>query len=241
VRNEFGTISLKEKRKLKTKKSKTTPIAIFWDYENIPFRHLDWRTFVQALQTYITTHNVVVAKCFYRDLIVSDDDRENLQLIQHMKLKRVTGSEHNAVDNVLIQSCTATIRSKKDIREIIIISGDGDFLPLVRDLHNQNIKVSVVCPLAKGNLRLINAVELFPYETLIARPDSWWKYPQKKKKLPKKVQDYDPYAAEEKTDRFVYDDGDGEYQGYDYSAPAFEDDESDEEEIVHQAEEEFWY
>ncbi len=242
------------------KMTKTPSSAIFWDYENIPFRHVDWRKFVEALNHFIKNHDLLVVKCFYRDLIVSDDDKDIFQMIHHLKLKRVMGTEHNAVDKILIQSCKETIRSKPEIRHVIIISGDGDFLPLVKHLHQQQIKVSVICLIAKGNLRLINSVKLFPYEVLVAHPDSWWKHPQKKKTPQKRMKkrkkrvkssksdtqelekdDVDPYGEEEISEQYVYDDGDWQFQKYDYAQPAFDDDEPESDEIVYPAEETYWY
>jgi NYN domain-containing protein len=223
------------------------PTAIFWDYENIPFRHNDWRGFVAALNSFIKSNKICFAKCFYRENNVSEDDRILLQLVQRMKLKRVEGTEHNAVDKVIIQSCQNLISRNSEIKQVLIISGDGDYLPLVTNLKSKQINVSVICIRSHGNRRLIKNVVLYPYEVLLNLPDEWWLYPskkykkeknKKKKHHPKKKsvikpisdEDYDPYAHEDlPIGWYVYDDGAGEFQRYDLNpnTPAFVDDEED--------------
>ena len=53
------------------------------------------------------------------------------------------------MDNSLIQSCLAIIKQYPEIKHLLLISGDADFLPLVKKLIKQGIRVSVLCQ--KGN------------------------------------------------------------------------------------------
>lgn len=158
----------------------TEKVALFWDYENVPFQHRDWRLFVTALQQFIAHNTVILAKCYYRRQNMSEDDKENIQLIQHMKLKRVQGTAPNTVDNLLITSCNDTIHSHAEIEHVIIISGDGDFIPLLRDLQRHHIQTSVICHLQNGSVDLMNSHQFFPYHTLIENPETWWQHPESK-------------------------------------------------------------
>jgi hypothetical protein len=117
-----------------------------------------------------------------------------------------------------------------------------------------------------GNLHLRQSVTAFTYETLIARPLTWWQEsqilhiptrPETKTKIRpklKKYDDEDPYADEDDEDQWeIIDDGDLDVAGYDLDEPIpFDDDEEKEEDEMvyddyeqdnshYHEDDDFWY
>jgi uncharacterized LabA/DUF88 family protein len=76
----------------------------------------------------------------------------------------VLSSKHkrNNVDKKLIAYCRAQILSNPDITTVILLSGDGDFKGLVRDLKAAGKKVIVIAEcLKKTSRKLVNLANEF--------------------------------------------------------------------------------
>lgn len=71
----------------------------------------------------------------------------------------VPSLEENAVDNLLIKHCKQDTSSNPKIKLVILITGDGDFIPLVKYLQELGIKVMLIYRCANASQKLIEAVD----------------------------------------------------------------------------------
>ncbi|MHA2108258.1 MAG: NYN domain-containing protein [Candidatus Hodarchaeales archaeon] len=79
----------------------------------------------------------------------------------------------NAVDFSLIQSCIDVMKTLPETTQIVLISGDGDFLPLISQLPNHSIVV--ICQRQNLNKKLIQTVNrAYSVEALITKTRKWF-------------------------------------------------------------------
>lgn len=71
----------------------------------------------------------------------------------------VPSREKNAVDNLIIKHCKEDILSNREIRLVILITGDKDYLPLVKDLQELGIKVMLLFHVATQSKKLMAGVD----------------------------------------------------------------------------------
>lgn len=193
--------------------------AIFWDYENVPFMNDYYHEMYNGLKAFIKNHQVQYAKVYYRKNSIGEQDLKIIKLLKPFQTKLVKDNKKNAVDRILIQSCESMIKSHPNITNVLLITGDMDFYNLIRFLQVCNIKVGIL-----GRNKKDNRLYDFPMhfraviDDLVSNPQSWWKNI-------KLDLDKDPYGET------IFDDGDGEFQAYDYDESPFNDDESDDEMI----------
>ncbi|MFM6400717.1 NYN domain-containing protein, partial [Planktothrix sp.] len=72
----------------------------------------------------------------------------------------VPSIEKNAVDNLIIKHCKKHIISDRRIRNVILITGDKDYLTLVEDLKKLGIKVILIygSNISQGLKKAVNEV-----------------------------------------------------------------------------------
>ncbi len=150
--------------------------AIFWDYENTPLSRENYYETYLALKAFQQHHSVAYAKVFYRQSSISAEDVKIIRLLPFMKHEIVVGTEKNAVDNVLIQSCRNLLQKRIEITHLILISGDGDFETLLTQSRKQDKKMWVICQAKTKNRAFVQqANRCFYLQDLTAAPQSWWK------------------------------------------------------------------
>ena len=132
--------------------------ALFWDYENTPLSREDYYETYLALKAFEMHHHVVYGKVYFRQASISAEDVKILQLLPFLQQKIVSTNEKNAVDKILIQSCLSVIQSNLEISHILMLSGDGDFKPLLDQCKRLNKKFWVICQELTKNRAFVQQV-----------------------------------------------------------------------------------
>jgi hypothetical protein len=150
-------------------------IAVFWDYENVPFQHANREALFVALQSFMTSMPIQFGKVYNHNKY-APDVYARLQKIPNLKIKQVNSSEPNAVDENLIQSCQSVIAKYPEITHVVLISGDHDYHVLVSDLKARNIKIILVS-YANCSKELRKKVH-FPISInkILHAPTQWWSH-----------------------------------------------------------------
>ncbi len=86
------------------------------------------------------------------DLLAKNLKQVNFKMMHAPSVK-------NAVDDLIIEDCKKDILSDRRIREVFLMTGDKDFLPLVKDSHRFGVKVNLIYRSANASQKLINAVD----------------------------------------------------------------------------------
>lgn len=196
-------------------KEKDIKFGIFWDYENVPLRKDDYYEIFLGLKIFIELHEIRYAKVYYRESTITQEDIDIIRELKVFQFKRIKHNHKNAVDNSLIQSCSSIVKQYPEINQILLISGDADFLPLLRKMLKQGIKVIILCQKGNKNRKYLEkASQVILLSDLIHLPQSWWEIIQDVRK--------DPYASEELPEGvYIYEDGSGELEKYDFAPEPF--------------------
>jgi uncharacterized LabA/DUF88 family protein len=152
-------------------------VAIFWDYENMPFPRQNPEKFLLALQNFIAAHNVKCAKVYLRKETISPTMLNMLHQIKSLKLKWITNARKNAVDNSLIISVRDVLNKNPKIQRILFLSGDGDFYRLFRELHSNKIKLSIVARHGNFHKKILSfRYRIYSIRHLLTFPENWWSH-----------------------------------------------------------------
>ncbi|QEE15006.1 NYN domain-containing protein [Promethearchaeum syntrophicum] len=154
----------------------TESVGIFWDYENVPLRHQDYKSFLTGLTNYINANNVEYFKVYYQAKSpISDSDFELLKNIPQIQFKKTLQDGPNAADNSLIQSCLDVLNNNEDINHVILISGDADFLTLIDQLHDWGVKITIICQQHNYSDDLITeSQKAYTVRHISTNPYNWW-------------------------------------------------------------------
>lgn len=168
--------------------------ALYWDFQNVKIPDEKIKLLYQYLEQKF-------------DLLISNAYaywRREKELVEQTVFKvgietiTVPSREKNAVDHLIIKHCKDhIISSNRRIRIVILITGDKDFLPLVKELQKLNIK-SILIHGANVRQALKKAVdEAYNINELIAcvNPD---------KAIPEKP-DYPPILPYEEAKKYLID------------------------------------
>ncbi|MFX0096110.1 MAG: NYN domain-containing protein [Candidatus Hodarchaeota archaeon] len=75
----------------------------------------------------------------------------------------------------LIQSCIDVLEDKTEINHVLLISGDGDFLELTEQLHNWDIRITLICQQHNYNSNLVSDVhKAYSVSYIAHNPNNWW-------------------------------------------------------------------
>jgi len=145
--------------------------VLFWDYENVPLRRKDHRRFLWAIVNMFNTFTFDFKRIYVRKSTMSSQGYRRLLTKGFDKSKHfkwILCNEPNAVDFSLIHSCIDILNRHPQITQVVLISGDGDFLPLVTQLPDHYIVV--ICQRRNLNRKLIQTVNrAYSIEALIAK------------------------------------------------------------------------
>ncbi len=150
--------------------------ALFWDYENVPLRQKDRGRFLWAIVNMLNSFTFDFQRIYARKSTMSSHDYKQLlakgfDKDKHFKWIKI--NESNAVDFSLIRSCIDVMRNYPDITQFVLISGDGDFLPLVTQFPDHFIVV--ICQRQNLNKTLIQTVNrAYSVEALITKTRKWF-------------------------------------------------------------------
>ena len=149
--------------------------GIFWDYENVPLRHRDFKGFLKGLRNFISNHTIFFARVYVRERTITERDQDLIDSLGVFDYKFVNGNENNAVDYIVRQSCYDALRMKDTIKQALIITGDGDFSDLLSDINNLGVQILLIYQQANYNERLFDNVNnAFSVNYVVSHARDWW-------------------------------------------------------------------
>lgn len=138
-------------------------VAVFWDYENVPLRHVDYKGFLKFIHHIMANWNLEFFRIYTRKSTLSDKDYHILKKIGIDPLKHfkfVYSNGKNAVDNSMIAAIKSVVSNKPKIQNIVIISGDGDFTQTIQQLQSMKKKVFCIHQLRDQQSRGIKSCDV---------------------------------------------------------------------------------
>ncbi|WRH67620.1 MAG: NYN domain-containing protein [Planktothrix sp. GU0601_MAG3] len=115
-------------------------IAIYGDFQNVRNSPEE----IEILNPWFNQHGNILHKKSYAYWRQEKELFEQAIFKAGFKTISVSSREKNAVDNEIIQDCKHDTMTDKSIKIVILITGDKDYLPLVKYLQNLKIKVILI-------------------------------------------------------------------------------------------------
>ena len=117
--------------------------AIFWDYENVGFSGENLSLFLSGLEEIKQKiEGDFVLKCFSHWNNVPETTQNSI-MNAGFELSHVPQTKKNAVDQVMMLSAV-NLAHQNNLSNFILISSDGDFTALCRDLQTKKITISII-------------------------------------------------------------------------------------------------
>ncbi|KAM3097734.1 NYN domain-containing protein [Phormidesmis sp. 146-35] len=123
----------------------TPSCALYWDWQNVRCTDneadylLSWADIVFNLKS-------KKAYAYWRR---ENEQREEFLYKIGLECVNIPSRQKNSVDDQLIQDCRSQALNNPQINVVILVSGDKDFAPLVRDLKAKGKWVIII---AQGNV-----------------------------------------------------------------------------------------
>ncbi|VXD23422.1 NYN domain-containing protein [Planktothrix paucivesiculata] len=115
-------------------------IAIYGDFQNVRNSPEE----IEILNPWFDQQGNILHKKSYAYWRQEKELFEQAIFKAGFKTISVSSREKNAVDNEIIQDCKYDIMTDKIIKIVILITGDKDYLPLVKHLQKVEIKVILI-------------------------------------------------------------------------------------------------
>ncbi len=152
-------------------------VAIFWDYENMPFPKENPELFLSAMQHFSDVHNLVFAKVYIRKGSISPPMLDLLYNFPLLKIKWISSTRKNAVDTSIIDSAIDVISKNPRIHRVLFLSGDGDFYRLFRFFSMKHIKLTIVCRSGNFHKQILRSRHrIYSLFQLLENPTNWWSH-----------------------------------------------------------------
>lgn len=147
---------------MKPKKQIPSAVALYWDYQNVKPKKDDF-DFVDAILSFAESLGQVVVTEAYADWRKESEQLTDCIYEIFTEINVPSYKEkRNRADKKLIKSCQTSVRNYPKITTVILISGDGGFTSLVKELKQQNKEVIVIPQHStRTSLKLINAASKF--------------------------------------------------------------------------------
>ncbi|MEA5512954.1 NYN domain-containing protein [Nodularia sp. UHCC 0506] len=121
-------------------------VAIFWDWQNCRATEEQ----IQCLVGFAYLKGNIILKKVYSDWNLDKNRKlQNKLFCEGFKASHVPSYKNkpNRTDEELIYDCEQEALEQPDIKTVILVSGDGDFKTLVRNLkiHGKNVIVVAQC------------------------------------------------------------------------------------------------
>jgi uncharacterized LabA/DUF88 family protein len=135
-------------------------VAIYWDFQN---SRATTEEQIQSVRTFADAQGFVVTAKAYAHWGKENEKIHDLLCDVLECIDIPSSKDHkNRADQQLIKNCNQQVRNKPHIKTVILISGDGDFTNLVKDLQKHGKKVIVISQCEKNtNLKLKEAADEF--------------------------------------------------------------------------------
>ena len=149
--------------------------GIFWDYENVPLRHTDWEAFLEGITHFVERNTIAFTRIYGRESTMSDQDYELITNLKIFDFEWVQHNDPNAADYSLIDSCVNVLKLNQQINQVLLISGDGDFLELTDQLNEWQVAIILICQQKNYNKNLVSDVHSAYTVNFVAQnPFDWW-------------------------------------------------------------------
>jgi len=132
-------------------------VAIFWDWQNSRATEEQ----IQCLVGFAYLQGNIILKKVYSDWNLENNRklqdklyREGFEIISIPSSK----NKPNRTDKKLIHDCRREALEQPDIKTVILLSGDGDFKALVRELKEHGKKVIVIAQCEKNTSQALRIV-----------------------------------------------------------------------------------
>jgi uncharacterized LabA/DUF88 family protein len=118
----------------------TPSCALFWDWQNVRCSENEARCLLDFVDI---VFNLKSAKAY---AYWRNESRRCEEFLYRLRIEcqNIPTVAKNAVDKKLIDDCKREILSNSDVDVVILVSGDGDFAQLVRDLKAKGKWVIVI-------------------------------------------------------------------------------------------------
>jgi hypothetical protein len=128
--------------KVKVTEGKTNEkplVSIYGDYQNVKLSPDQ----ANCLVTYARTMGYLVSKKLYANWLI--ENKYSAQALCRLGFDciHVPLEEKNSVDHKLIEDCKSNVLNNPAIKIVILVSGDGDFVSLVRQLQTKGKEVII--------------------------------------------------------------------------------------------------
>ena len=125
-------------RQKKTNEPKTL-VSFYWDCQNVRVSLNQ----ANCLLNFASTQGIVVIKRAYAYWLHENQSFEKALYELDFECINIASFKPNSLDHKLIADCKSTVLNNPDIEIVILVSGDGDFANLVRELKTKGKKVIV--------------------------------------------------------------------------------------------------
>ncbi|MFM6397988.1 MAG: NYN domain-containing protein [Planktothrix sp.] len=115
-------------------------IAIYGDFQNVRTSPEN----IKFLHEWFNQKGNISINKYYANWSKENDQFAQALHQKGCKIIHVPSGEKNAVDHEIMGDCKNDILSDRSIRIVILITGDKDYLPLVKELQNLGIKVILI-------------------------------------------------------------------------------------------------
>ncbi|MBE9128536.1 MULTISPECIES: NYN domain-containing protein [unclassified Coleofasciculus] len=124
-------------------------VVIFWDWQNSRGTEAQ----IQYVIGFACLKGIITSKKVYSDWQLEKNRKlaeklwcEGFESINVPSCKQ----KKNRTDKKLIKDCRQQVLDQSEINTVILLSGDGDFTPLVRDLKAKDKRVIVIAQCQKN-------------------------------------------------------------------------------------------
>ncbi len=115
-------------------------VSVYWDCQNVRVSLQQ----AKCLLNFASTQGIVVIKRAYAYWRHENPSFEKALYELDFECINVASFKRNSLDHKLIADCKSSVLNNPDIEIIILVSGDGDFANLVRELKAKDKKVIVL-------------------------------------------------------------------------------------------------
>ena len=170
-----------ESNKTRDKSQKTPPkkeVSLFWDYENVPVPKKRRSNFLLALHNFFLLHPPARACIYSHKEALSPDILREIRWVGPLRANFISETGANVTDKVMMQSARDTLRTRPNLPYLVLITGDGDFRVLLREMRPGTGHILLICGLTNHNQQFYGeSCDIFSSHYLASNPDDWWEGP----------------------------------------------------------------
>jgi NYN domain len=141
-----------------------TVVSLYWDYQNVRLPHQ-----AEAFYTFGKSFGKIQTASAYSQWLGKDHPSQVSIYKRGFRLIHIPVNGKNSVDEQLIDDCCCEVTSKVNV--LILIAGDKDYIPLVKDLQARGVRIVIVANRYSASRKLLNLVkpeDVYYVDTLAA-------------------------------------------------------------------------